>query len=143
MYAKVQRTQQEHKRLIYCSTMARHGTLHQEAKQKLGPDFLTDSDDLPLVEIQRKSYVRRKTRRKVFTTSCASSSDQSDWNSYKDPDYVPLDDQPSGDDSMPTEKMRTPQKNTQPQPITPSKYMQVSVDAMQSQRAISTCITTC
>ncbi|GFO33777.1 hypothetical protein PoB_006028200 [Plakobranchus ocellatus] len=32
---------------------------------------------------------------------------------------------------MPTEKMRTPRKSTQSQPITPLKYMQVSVDAMR------------
>ncbi|GFO14794.1 hypothetical protein PoB_004129900 [Plakobranchus ocellatus] len=81
----------------------------------------SDSDDLPLVEIQRKSYVRRKTRRKALATSWASSSDQCDWNSDKDPDYVPQDDQPSDDDWMPTEKMRTPRKSTQSQPIAPLK----------------------
>ncbi|GFO48888.1 lish domain-containing [Plakobranchus ocellatus] len=32
---------------------------------------------------------------------------------------------------MPTEKMRTPRKSTQSQPITPLKYMQVYVDAMR------------
>ncbi|GFO34188.1 ATP-dependent DNA helicase [Plakobranchus ocellatus] len=103
-------------------------------KQGKGLDHVfsqLDSDDLPLVEIQRKSYVRRKTRRKVLATSWASSSDQSDWNSDKDLDYVPQDEQPSDDDWMPTEKMRTPRKSTQSQPITPLKYMQVYVDAMR------------
>ncbi|GFN97823.1 mRNA-capping enzyme, partial [Plakobranchus ocellatus] len=71
------------------------------------------SDDLPLVDIQRQSYVRRKMRRKVLATSWASNSDKSDWNSDKDPDYVPEDDQPSDDDWMPTEKMRTPWNSLQ------------------------------
>ncbi|GFO00854.1 ATP-dependent DNA helicase [Plakobranchus ocellatus] len=60
-------------------------------KQSKGLDQVfsqSDSDNLPLVEIQRKSYVRTKMRRKVLATSWASSSDQSDWNSDKDPDYV-------------------------------------------------------
>ncbi|GFO32931.1 hypothetical protein PoB_005943600 [Plakobranchus ocellatus] len=73
-------------------------------KQSKGLDQVfsqSDSDGLLLVEIQRKSYVRRKMRRKVLTTFCVRSSDQSDWSSDKDPDNVPQDDQPPDDDLIP------------------------------------------
>ncbi|GFO21696.1 hypothetical protein PoB_004820100 [Plakobranchus ocellatus] len=94
-------------------------------------EIMSYLDDFLLVEIHRKNYLRRKTRRRIFTTFCASSSDQSDWDSDKGPDYIPQDDQPSDDDWMLTEKIRTPKTSTQSEPITALKYMQVSVDAMR------------
>lgn len=89
----------------------------------------TDSDDVPLAELQTKATIKRRRIAAGKIPIYDNTSDLDDWNSEEDPAYNPSE---CEDWIESSEEETTPKMiPAQTEASTPLKYIQVSVNAMR------------